>query len=130
MNAADRPPLWGIPFAVKDNIDVKGFDTTAACKAFAYSPKETAPAVQAVLDAGAAYSPQPNSDAVFKQVTQCSTCPSFNLQASMPPANTAALLGIQLQMLLMPLPGSLTTCALLGESSWASCSSHDPLACM
>ena len=52
MPSADRPPLWGIPFAVKDNIDVEGFITTAACKAFAYMPKDSAPAVQALLNAG------------------------------------------------------------------------------
>jgi allophanate hydrolase len=46
-------PLWGIPFAVKDNIDVAGLPTTAACPAFAYAPSETAFAVRKLLDAGA-----------------------------------------------------------------------------
>ncbi len=46
-------PLYGIPFAVKDNIDVAGCPTTAACPAFAYTPHETAYAVQRLLDAGA-----------------------------------------------------------------------------
>lgn len=46
-------PLWGIPFAVKDNIDVAGLPTTAGCPAYAYMPAETAPAVQRLLDAGA-----------------------------------------------------------------------------
>ena len=32
-------PLWGMPFAVKDNIDVAGCPTTAACPAFAYQPE-------------------------------------------------------------------------------------------
>ncbi len=34
---ADKP-LYGVPFVVKDNIDVAGLPTTAACPAFAYSP--------------------------------------------------------------------------------------------
>jgi allophanate hydrolase len=46
-------PLWGIPFAVKDNIDVADLPTTAACPAFAYEARETAFAVQRLLDAGA-----------------------------------------------------------------------------
>jgi len=46
-------PLWGIPFAVKDNIDVAGLPTTAACPAFAYTPKASAPAVARLLAAGA-----------------------------------------------------------------------------
>jgi allophanate hydrolase len=46
-------PLWGVPFAVKDNIDVAGLPTTAACPAFAYSPKSNATAVTRLLAAGA-----------------------------------------------------------------------------
>ncbi|NEW96698.1 allophanate hydrolase [Rhodopseudomonas sp. BR0G17] len=49
----DTKPLWGVPFAVKDNIDVAGLPTTAACPGFAYTPSETAFAVQRLLDAGA-----------------------------------------------------------------------------
>ena len=49
---ADKP-LWGIPFAIKDNIDVAGLPTTAACKAFSHVTDTTAPVVQALLDAGA-----------------------------------------------------------------------------
>jgi allophanate hydrolase len=48
----DRP-LWGVPFAVKDNLDVAGLPTTAACPGYAYVPEATAPAVQRLLDAGA-----------------------------------------------------------------------------
>lgn len=46
-------PLYGIPFAVKDNIDVAGLPTTAACPDFSYIARETAPAVQRLLNAGA-----------------------------------------------------------------------------
>ena len=49
----DGLPLYGIPFAVKDNIDVAGLPTTAACPEFSYIAGETAPAVQLLLDAGA-----------------------------------------------------------------------------
>jgi allophanate hydrolase len=46
-------PLYGIPFAVKDNIDVAGLPTTAACPAFAFTPAQSAPAVERLLAAGA-----------------------------------------------------------------------------
>jgi allophanate hydrolase len=46
-------PLFGVPFAVKDNIDVAGMPTTAACPAFARQPESSAQAVQRLLDAGA-----------------------------------------------------------------------------
>ncbi len=49
----ERLPLYGVPFAVKDNIDVAGLPTTAACPAFAYLPEKSATAVQRLLDAGA-----------------------------------------------------------------------------
>jgi allophanate hydrolase len=46
-------PLWGIPFAVKDNIDVAGLPTTAACPAFAYEPTDDAAVVAKLKAAGA-----------------------------------------------------------------------------
>ena len=46
-------PLWGIPFAIKDNIDLAGVPTTAACPAFAYLPQADAFAVAALRRAGA-----------------------------------------------------------------------------
>lgn len=49
----DTLPLYGVPFAVKDNIDVAGLPTTAACPGFAYQPQASAEVVQRLVDAGA-----------------------------------------------------------------------------
>ncbi|WP_084144088.1 allophanate hydrolase [Amycolatopsis taiwanensis] len=53
--AGTRPglPLAGLVCAVKDNIDVAGLPTTAACPAFAYTPARSATAVRRLTDAGA-----------------------------------------------------------------------------
>ncbi|OAA70490.1 urea amidolyase [Cordyceps fumosorosea ARSEF 2679] len=53
LNRTDLP-LWGVPFAVKDNIDVAGFPTTAACPAFSRSPAERDAQVVAHLKAAGA----------------------------------------------------------------------------
>jgi allophanate hydrolase len=50
---AARLPLYGVPFAVKDNIDALGLPTTAACPAFSYSPAHDATAVAKLRAAGA-----------------------------------------------------------------------------
>lgn len=52
FDPADKP-LWGIPFAVKDNIDVAGMPTTAACPAFAYQASADATVVALLRQAGA-----------------------------------------------------------------------------
>jgi len=46
-------PLFGIPFSVKDNIDVRDQETTAGCPAFAYPAEETARVVELLEQAGA-----------------------------------------------------------------------------
>jgi allophanate hydrolase len=51
--AGERLPLAGVPFAAKDNIDVAGFETTAACPAFAYSPQADATVIARLMAAGA-----------------------------------------------------------------------------
>jgi allophanate hydrolase len=56
------PPLYGIPFSVKDTIDVAGVSTTAACPSYTYTPTASAQAVQHVLDAGGIYIGKTNLD--------------------------------------------------------------------
>src|SRR4051812_33338968 len=46
-------PLLGVPVAVKDNIDVQGMPTTAACPAFSFSPVQDSTAVAKLRAAGA-----------------------------------------------------------------------------
>ena len=46
-------PLYGIPFAIKDNIDLAGVPTTAGCREYAYTPENNAFVVQRLIDAGA-----------------------------------------------------------------------------
>ena len=55
-------PLYGIPFAVKDNFDIAGMPTTAACPAFSHIATNTAVAVQRLLDAGAILIGKTNMD--------------------------------------------------------------------
>src|SRR5438477_371032 len=50
---ATAKPLYGVPFAIKDNIDLAGLPTTAGCPAYAYKPEGSATVVQSLLDAGA-----------------------------------------------------------------------------
>lgn len=52
-SAPDSLPLWGVPFVIKDNIDLAGVPTTAACPEYAYVPEQSATVVQKLIDAGA-----------------------------------------------------------------------------
>lgn len=49
----DSLPLYGIPFAVKDNIDLAGTPTTAACPDYSNTPRQSAFVVQRLIEAGA-----------------------------------------------------------------------------
>jgi len=51
--APDSLPLYGIPFAVKDNIDLESVPTTAGCPEYAYTPAVSAPVVERLIAAGA-----------------------------------------------------------------------------
>lgn len=55
-------PLYGIPFAVKDNLDVAGMPTTAGCPGYAYTPAKSAPVVERLLAGGAVLIGKTNLD--------------------------------------------------------------------
>ena len=61
-SGADELPLYGVPFAVKDNIDVQDWTTTAACPAFAHEASATATVVQRLQAAGAVVIGKTNLD--------------------------------------------------------------------
>jgi allophanate hydrolase len=60
--SAPRGPLYGIPFAVKDNIDVAGQPTTCACPEFAYVAERSATVVKRLEGAGAILIGKTNMD--------------------------------------------------------------------
>ncbi|WP_374345491.1 allophanate hydrolase [Phenylobacterium sp.] len=60
--AGEVLPLAGVPFAVKDNIDVAGLPTTAACPAYAYTPAVSAEVVARLIAAGAILMGKTNLD--------------------------------------------------------------------
>jgi len=62
LTGAASGPLSGLRFAVKDNINVAGWPTTAACPAFAHTPDAHATVVQRLLDAGATLTGKTNLD--------------------------------------------------------------------
>jgi allophanate hydrolase len=59
---SEAQPLWGIPFAVKDNMDVAGLPTTAGCPAFAYTAERHAPSIERLILAGALFLGKTNLD--------------------------------------------------------------------
>ena len=58
----DDYPLYGFPFSVKDNIDVAGVPTTAACPDFAYTPDQSSTVVDRLEAAGAIFIGKTNLD--------------------------------------------------------------------
>jgi len=53
QRAVDELPLYGIPFVIKDNIDLAGVPTSAGCAEYSYVPEQSSVVVQKLLDAGA-----------------------------------------------------------------------------
>lgn len=65
------PPMYGIPFSVKDTIDVADVTTTAACPAYAYLATENAISVQQLLDAGGIFIGKTNHDQLATGLSGC-----------------------------------------------------------
>jgi len=61
-DVSESLPLYGVPFAVKDNFDVAGVPTTAACPEFSHQAIATAESVQRLLNAGAILIGKTNMD--------------------------------------------------------------------
>jgi len=61
-SALQAMPLFGVPFAVKDNINIAGVPTTAACPAFAFTPAKHAGVVARLIEAGAIWAGKTNLD--------------------------------------------------------------------
>ncbi|MDB5970884.1 MAG: atzF [Hydrocarboniphaga sp.] len=58
----DELPLYGLPFAIKDNIDLAGIPTTVACPAYAYTPSQSATVVARLIELGALPTGKTNLD--------------------------------------------------------------------
>ena len=65
------PTLYGVPFAVKDNIDVAGVPTTNGCAENAYVPTKSAKVVSALLEAGALFIVKTNMDQLATGLSGC-----------------------------------------------------------
>ncbi len=76
-----KRPLYGIPVSVKDNIDVKGLPTTAACPAYSYCPNKDAVSVARLREAGALILGKTNLDqfATGWSVGPCANSPTNSL---------------------------------------------------
>lgn len=65
------PPLYGVPFSVKDSIDIAGLPTTTACPPLAHVPSKSARAHQILLDKGAIFIGKTNLDQLATGLTGC-----------------------------------------------------------
>lgn len=65
------PPLFGVPFSVKDSIDIAGLPTTTACPPLAHLPSKSAPAYDMLLEQGAIFIGKTNLDQLATGLTGC-----------------------------------------------------------
>jgi allophanate hydrolase len=106
ISATDGRPLAGVPFAVKDNIDVKGLPTTAACPAFAYEPSQDATCVARLRRAGAIVIGKTNLDQFATGLTGTRTpygIPRNTLKADLIPGGSSSGSAVAVAAGLVPL---------------------------
>ncbi|KAL8730681.1 MAG: hypothetical protein Q9166_003873 [cf. Caloplaca sp. 2 TL-2023] len=65
------PPLFGVPFSVKDSIDIAGIPTTTACPPLAHVPPKSSPAYELLLEQGAIFIGKTNLDQLATGLTGC-----------------------------------------------------------
>ncbi|KAL5313868.1 hypothetical protein ACEPPN_018291 [Leptodophora sp. 'Broadleaf-Isolate-01'] len=70
-DANNRPPLWGVPFSVKDSINIANIPTTTGCPALAFTPNVSAPVYQHCIDAGALFIGKTNMEQLATGMTGC-----------------------------------------------------------
>ncbi|KAG4435026.1 hypothetical protein IFR05_009482 [Cadophora sp. M221] len=70
-DANNRPPLWGVPFSVKDSINIANIPTTTGCPALAFTPTVSAPVYQYCIDAGALFIGKTNMEQLATGMTGC-----------------------------------------------------------
>ncbi|KAG8529178.1 uncharacterized protein KY384_005813 [Bacidia gigantensis] len=66
-----RPPLFGVPFSVKDSIDIAGIPTTTACPPLAHVPSQSARSYDILLSQGAIFVGKTNLDQLATGLTGC-----------------------------------------------------------
>lgn len=70
-NPDSLPPLYGVPFSVKDSIDIAGLPTTTACPPLAHIPSISAPSYETLLSQGAVFLGKTNLDQLATGLTGC-----------------------------------------------------------
>lgn len=70
-NSDSLPPLYGVPFSVKDSIDIVGLPTTTACPPLAHLPSKSAPSYEILLSQGAIFLGKTNLDQLATGLTGC-----------------------------------------------------------
>ncbi|MCA1773470.1 MAG: allophanate hydrolase [Halomonas sp.] len=123
-------PLYGIPFAMKDNIDLAGVPTTAGSPAYAYTPTESAFVVQQLIDAGAIPMGKTNLDQfatglVGERALEVYGTPANTAGSGRVPACFHNLYGVKPSLGLLSTRGVVPACATLDTISLFALTADD-----